>query len=427
MCGPDGDDEQNLPAASAGCDGVSRRNLLRGALLLPWITRLPLHNSRLLAAGSSVPRVVNGYGETARLMAMHLHGSFSEGSGSWEAHFSQAAQNRLDVSVPTEHDWRAQLLNYRQAYHFTGMSETGPDGSWRLLVNRGGGLASGSTATISSVASPADARGGSLYLLAQASGSGAATLSVLVDDGPARKNYKGTLLGRTLGLSVYPISSVQVAPLALRVTCSLHPSVSSRPLQVVYRFCTDVRGVSYAAKGGVGTVTVPASGNTWNTTTLDLQSDLQQLWPGILAADNAIFTLEFLGTAQGSQQAEGRFAALTLTHSSGYDGLSAQSGIISSYASQYSGLLVVSGSEDSFDHHFCRIGGTPFFYNYPATQATNPSFGNAVAIDQVSQIKAHGGVASVNHPYGAEGARVAICPRASRMPSGRRWRRPISA
>lgn len=404
MCGPDGDDEQNLPAASAGSDGVSRRNLLRGALLLPWITQLPLNNSRLLAARSSAPRVVNGYGETARLMAMHLHGSFSEAYGSWEAHFGQAAKNGLDVIVPTEHDWRAQLLNYRQAYHFTGMSETGPDGTWRLLTSRAGGLAASSTATISSVPSPADPSGGSLYLLAAASGTGAGSLSVLVDDVPARKNYKGTLLGRTLGLSVYPIQSVRASPVSLRVTCSLHPSVSPKPLTVSYAFCTDASSATYAAAGGVGTVTLPATGNSWNTTTLDLQSDLQQLWPGIVAADNAIYTIEFVATAQGSQQAEGRFAALTLAHDSGYDALSAQDSVISSYVSQYPSLLVLSGSEDSFDHHFCRIGGTRFFYNYPATQATNPSFGSAVATDQVTQIKAHGGVASVNHPFGAEGA-----------------------
>lgn len=407
MCEPHDEDDRRAPELPGSeALGISRRNVLRGGLLLPVGAWLASRNLPLAGAPRRTIAAVNSSGETARLMAMHLHGSFSEGSGSWEGHFAQAALNRVDVIVPTDHDWRARLLNYREAYHFTGMSEAGPDGIWRLRTTLSTGLATGSGATISSLRSPADPGGGSIYLSAKATGAAAASVSVLVDDAPARKNYHGSLLGRTLGLSVYPVQSRRAAAIALRVTCSLHPSVSAKPLQVVYRFCTDVLTAGYAVNAGVGTVTLPVASNTWNAVTFDLQADLQHLWPGVVAADNAIVQIELVATCSGSYQAAGNFAALTLTHTSGYDALSAQDGVIGSCRARYPGLLTLMGSEDSLDHHFCRIGGTPFAYPYPNTAATNPKFGDMVAADQVAQIKAHGGVASLNHPYGVRVAGV---------------------
>lgn len=401
MCDDYGhDDFCNLAPLAGEPSGITRRSALRAGLLLPVAAWLASRGGRVARAGGVSPRIINSSGETARVMAMHLHGSFSEGTGSWEGHFAQAALNHVDVIMPADHDWRARLLNYRQAYHFTGMSEVGPDGTWRLRTTAGTGLATGSGATISPLQSPADSGGGSLHVLAKAAGTAAASLSVLVDDGPARKNYHGTLLGRTLGLSIYPVQSVRAAAMALRVTCSLHPSVSQQPLQVLYRFCTDLAAATYGVKGGVGTVTLPVTANSWNTLTFDLQADLQQLWPGIIAADNAISLLELVATGSGSLQAEGNFAALTLTRTSDYNALSSLDSVIGAYRSRYPGLFVMMGSEDSFDQHFCRIGGTPFLYDYPATGATNPRFGNGVAADQVAQIKANGGVASLNHPYG---------------------------
>ena len=45
-------------------------------------------------------------------MAMHVHGSWSEGPGSWEAQFQQAATNGFDVLFMTDHDTRATAYNY---------------------------------------------------------------------------------------------------------------------------------------------------------------------------------------------------------------------------------------------------------------------------------------------------------------------------
>ncbi len=391
----------------SNASAVLRRDVLRAGLLFPVAVWLGNHRRVRNAVRTSTP-AINVSGETARLMAIHLHGSFSEGAGSWDAQFAQAALNNLDVIVPTDHDWRARLMNFREAYHFTGMSETGPDGTWQLVTTLGAGLATGSGATISSLRSPADPAGGSIGLSAKATGTAAATVSVLVDDGPARKNYHGTLLGRSLGLSVYPVRSTRAAAIALRLTYSIHPSISAKRLQVVYRFCTDVTETTYSANGAVGTVIRRVPGNTWSALTFDLQADLQHLWPGVVAADNAITKIELLATARRSYESAGNFAALTLNRASGYDALAAQDSVIGAYRARYPALLAIMGSEDSLDQHFCRIGGAPFVYPYPGTTTIKPKFGDDVAADQVAQIQAQGGVASLNHPYSVEGGVVAM-------------------
>jgi hypothetical protein len=56
-------------------------------------------------------------------MAMHLHGSFSEGTASMDAHLQQAQRLGVDVLWWTDHDFRVAALGYRQAVRFDGPSE----------------------------------------------------------------------------------------------------------------------------------------------------------------------------------------------------------------------------------------------------------------------------------------------------------------
>jgi predicted metal-dependent phosphoesterase TrpH len=47
-------------------------------------------------------------------MAMHLHGSFSEGTASMDAHLKQAQRLGVDVLWWTDHDFRVAALGYRR-------------------------------------------------------------------------------------------------------------------------------------------------------------------------------------------------------------------------------------------------------------------------------------------------------------------------
>src|SRR5690242_16108504 len=51
-------------------------------------------------------------GTNALRCAMHVHASWSEGPGSWEAQFTQAASNGLDIVYMTDHDFRATARNF---------------------------------------------------------------------------------------------------------------------------------------------------------------------------------------------------------------------------------------------------------------------------------------------------------------------------
>jgi hypothetical protein len=52
-------------------------------------------------------------------MAMHIHGSFSEGIASMDAHLEQARRNGVDVIWWTDHDFRREAHGYRQAIDST--------------------------------------------------------------------------------------------------------------------------------------------------------------------------------------------------------------------------------------------------------------------------------------------------------------------
>ena len=122
MCG----DQQGTSAPPAGKPGLSRRGFLQvsagsaaAVALLPRSARLPLH---------SPARAVTAGGASAYSMAMHIHSSFSEFNGSMDTHLAQAALNAVDVVWWTDHDWRMEGVNYRDATHFTSFRELGAGG-----------------------------------------------------------------------------------------------------------------------------------------------------------------------------------------------------------------------------------------------------------------------------------------------------------
>ncbi|MGQ0720591.1 MAG: FlgD immunoglobulin-like domain containing protein [Candidatus Eiseniibacteriota bacterium] len=70
------------------------------------------------SAGAATGRVDPLTGETAWSVAMHMHGSFSEGSGSMEWHTDLADQAGVDVIWWTDHDWRIAHTKHMGRYDF---------------------------------------------------------------------------------------------------------------------------------------------------------------------------------------------------------------------------------------------------------------------------------------------------------------------
>jgi hypothetical protein len=89
------------------------------------VPRLPLR---------SAAREVAADGTSAYSMAMHVHSSFSEQSGSMDSQLFQAARNSVDVLWWTDHDARMDGIGYRQTVHFTSLTTeqggSGQGGPW---------------------------------------------------------------------------------------------------------------------------------------------------------------------------------------------------------------------------------------------------------------------------------------------------------
>ena len=85
-----------------------------GVALAELLPRRPLR---------SPARPVASDGHSAYSMAMHVHSSFSEQSGSMDSQLFQAATNSVDVVWWTDHDERMNALGYRRTVHFTSLTD----------------------------------------------------------------------------------------------------------------------------------------------------------------------------------------------------------------------------------------------------------------------------------------------------------------
>ena len=99
------------PPAAGGDDaphppGWTRRQLLAAGAAAVAVPA-PLWVPQSAAAAESLL-----LGSTPLSLAMHVHGSWSEGAGSWEAQFSQAAATGIDVLYMSDHDTRATARGY---------------------------------------------------------------------------------------------------------------------------------------------------------------------------------------------------------------------------------------------------------------------------------------------------------------------------
>jgi hypothetical protein len=166
-------DDQGAGSGQAAAEsGISRRRALHAtaavaaAAALPRIplpARLPLRPAA---------REATADGKSAFSMAMHVHSSFSEQSGSMDSQLFQAAANSVDVLWWTDHDARMDGIGYRRTVHFTSLTREsggpGQGGPWIWQRTVSGPLAGGSGGGIvEHPCSPNDpVGGGSLHLAA---------------------------------------------------------------------------------------------------------------------------------------------------------------------------------------------------------------------------------------------------------------------
>lgn len=381
------------------------------AALLRRFPRLPLRSRDrpVTAAGG-----LAGYS-----MAMHIHSSFSEQSGSMDCQLFQAATNAVDVLWWTDHDFRMQGTDYRDVVHFTSLTgetaapgQAGPPGQdkpWIWTKAESGSLHSGSGGGIvANPCSPNDpVAGGSMHLTAKSrTTTTAATYGYFANSRPAGWNYHDNLTGQSLTIDVLLAGGWTRGYLELLVASSYHQAAGGLPAgeyTLSYRFVPPGTPAGRSANGLQGVITIPVtsnvSANTWATVTIIPSDDIAALWPDLDYRDFALFGLTLSAVSTGDK-VTGYFDYLRFTRStSGEVSLDQQIAMEAVLASQYPAVTQRQGLEVSLLlPHVNWFGGNVALPDYGST--TQATYAGWLLETAVPQIHAAGGLASCNHPFG---------------------------
>lgn len=396
----------------------TRRQVLHGAGALAAATmaagrlpRPPRSQTRLpLRAAARENRFFSR--QLAYSMAMHIHTSFSEQTGSMESQFCQAESNRVDVLWLTDHDHRMEGNNYRNTVHFTSLTgETGGTGqgaAWAWVQQQSGPVSAGSAGGIvTSPSSPNDTvAGGALSLAVQSTGGGPAKLGFFADSQGAGYNYRDNLTGQTLTIDVLLQPGWTNGYLELLIDSSYHLASAGRPAgtySLSYQVVPDNgQPAGRAAQGNLGVITlpVPADGATWTTLTITPSDDIAALWPDLDYRDFALWEL-FLNAVSGGDAVAGYFDYLNFDRTvSGGAAFSQQADMMTALAAAYPDVTALQGLEVSlFLPHINWFGSNITLPSY-GTIHTTPPYDALLASTIIPDIHAAGGLASYNHPFG---------------------------
>lgn len=404
------------PHRSCHPAGLTRRQLLRGgagvlaaSALLPGAARLVVPTSAWAATSPDGLAVVP--------MAMHVHGSFSEGasgvSASWETQLTEARAAGVQVVWATDHDWRMSAWTAPDAFHTASLTETVQGRRYRWQPQPTGALAVGVAAAVTSPTAPADPARvkGALRLAATGATDAAATQRLYLDGSAGNTPHRTNVTGQVLSLQVLPRAVGPDSWGELLVTLSHHPATGGRPegrYQLSYRFGTAPAAVDRL--GTLGIVTVPVTAGEWNEVRLDLAADVARAWPDLVAADNALTDVWVGATSVLRQPVEVLFAWLRFTRDTAGDRpLQVQSGLLDAYASRFPDVVVHPGLEVSATSaHVNGFGGTRTLPDYTTGDAARAAAGDPGSYTAWSArlVHAQGGLASLNHPFGSSPGQV---------------------
>ena len=331
-------------------------------------------------------------------MAMHLHGSFSEGTASMDAHLQQAQRLGVDVLWWTDHDFRVAALGYRQAVRFDGPSEPENGLAWDWVSRADGGLASARHDFIASPHSP-DETGGALRF--QATGRYEAEWATYLLEGKAwNSTYSTSYADTVLELDVLPESLSADAEVVVEVESSYRPATGGRPAgQYRLHYRVGARTGRWTEDSGrLGVIGVPA-GNGWQRLRMDLRSDHAWLWPDTVAGDASLKSLRVGVRARRGAAVQVVVDRLRFIRGrrSMEDGMALVRRAARAYRTRYPHLTQYAAAEISLVNHLNAFGGDGTLPTYDTTQPIK----NTTTTAQRQMIRAlhrRGALVSINHP-----------------------------
>jgi hypothetical protein len=412
MCDDHGAGEASAvgEASAAGEPEWSRRDFLNAAAVVAGAGAVLPRTTRHAPPQAERGRTASGL--AAYSMAMHVHSSFSEQSGSMDSQLFQAASNSVDVLWWTDHDARMDGIGYRKTVHFTSLTDEkggpGQRGPWTWTKVESGSLAGGSGGQIVGAPySPSDpVAGGSLHLTARSNGTARAKFGYYADSHPAGWNYRDNLAGQSLTIDVLLDGGWSRGYLELLIASSYHEAVGGRPAgdyTLSYRFGPAGTPVTRVARGLQGVITIPVQptshGNPWCTVTVRPAKDIAALWPDLDYRDFALWGLTLSAVSEGDL-VSGYFDYLRFGRRlSGEAFLRQQAAMVKALSGRYPGVAQRQGLEVSWGlPHINWFGGTVTIPDYAKT--TLGGYATFLRTTVVPQIHAAGGLVSYNHPYG---------------------------
>lgn len=396
------------PGTAGTPTGLTRRHAIGGAATLAAMAALGQRASRLPLRSAARPAAANG--TSAYSMAMHIHSSFSEQTGSMDAQLHQATRNALDVLWWTDHDHRMDGLDYRDTVHFTsltheqGGSHQGGVWAWtqlesgRLTGSSGGGI-------VTSPSSPHDpVSGGSMHLAAQTANGKTAKFGYYANSKPSGWNYRDNLTGQTLSIDVLLDQGWTKGYLELLIGTSYHEASGGRPkglYSLSYQFVRSGKGnrTAHGNKGIIRIPVKPASPGDWTTISFTPSDDIAALWPDLDHRDFALWELT-LNAASTGDAVSGYFDYLQFDRTvSGNAFFNQQTEMMAALAGSHASVTQHQGLEVSWRlPHVNWYGGSVSVPNYRGV--TSRGYTKYVQETVIPQAHASGALIAYNHPYG---------------------------
>ena len=333
-------------------------------------------------------------------MAMHLHGSFSEGSASMDAHLHQAQRLGVDVLWWTDHDFRVAALGYRRAVHFDGEQEDENGLSWTWVpLSYGTPTAARHDFVAAPPGAAADDGDGALRLHATEPLDG--TCATYLLEGQAwNYTYSTSYVDTVLELDVQPELLGLDAQVVVEIGSSYRPATGGRAAgqyRLQYRV-GDVPGRWTEDEGRLGVIGI-AAGTGWQRLRMHLRADHAVLWPDTVAGDAALKQFRVGVRVRNGTTAQAvvdrlRFQRRRRSVADGQDLLRAA---VRANRERYPGLAQYAASEISLVNHVNAFGGDGTLPTYDTTQPIKDESVQAQR-EMVRFLHRHGAVASINHP-----------------------------
>jgi hypothetical protein len=157
------------------------------------------------------------------------------------------------------------------------------------------------------------------------------------------------------------------------------------------------------ADGLLGVVVLPGIDGAWNSVVITPAADAAAIWPGLEADDLSLCELSFGVQSRNGAAARGYIDYLRFSRTvDGNTPIDVQRGLMATYQPAFPAITQHQGLEVSlYDQHLNWFGGDVTLPDYGTLPIVPTIKDDAATAGQAAMIRTAGGVASLNHMFGA--------------------------